>query len=664
MKELHDLADAVGVARSWHDITGADLTVSDEVLGTVLAALGYPCDSAAACLESLAAHVEEMRAPPAMLVTETGQPTPLPESLPLPKHGRVELVAEDGTAQKLVLAGPELPAFETPGYYTLRIGRRTVTLAVAPPACRAIGDFGTKKFWGPALQIPALRGTTAEPFGDFGDLGAAVRRFAAMGADAVMINPVHALFSGDGHSFSPYSPSSRLFFNTAMGAPAALGLPALPAQDGGALIDWETALPQRLVALRALFDGLDAATRARIAADSEAEGPALRRHALFDALDLHFRAKGLHGWRSWPPRFHNPDGAAAKRFAEAHPEEIEFHLFTQWLARESLGKAQAEAKAAGMAIGLLTDLAVGVHLDGSDAWALRGALLEGLTIGAPPDPLGPQGQNWGLTSFSPMGLRRSGYAPWIAMMRAALGRAGGMRIDHAFGLARLWVVPLGRPSSDGTYLAYPFADLIRLAALESHRAQALIVAEDLGTKPFGFTEAIAARQMLGLRVLWFERAGDGGFVGPETYPTTSVAVTGTHDTPTVAGWWRGTDLDWAEKLGRLPPGGTRAQAEDAREWDRGRLWATLGAPGPRPAPEDPAPVVAAALAHIGRTAAQLALVPLEDILALEEQPNLPGTIDEHPNWRRRLAEPLDTLLDAPETVARVAALNAARNPAA
>ena len=311
-------------------------------------------------------------------------------------------------------------------------------------------------------------------------------------------------------------------------------------------------------------------------------------------------------------------------------------------------------------IGLIADLAVGVDPAGSDAWSLRHAMLDGLTIGAPPDPLGPLGQNWSITGFSPDGLRDTGYAPWIAMIRAGLSVGGGLRIDHAFGLARLWVIPEGGATSDGAYLSFPFEDLVRLTALEAHRANALVIAEDLGTAPFGFTQAVTDRRMLGMRVLWFERAEDHGFVGAQDYEPLSTAMSGTHDTVTVAGWWRGRDLDWAEELGRLPENIGRSEAEAIREWDRGLLWSTLNHHAPRPAADDPDPVVDAAIAHIARTPSCLALVSLEDMLGLDEQPNLPGTVDVHPNWRRRIATSAARMLEDTHVQRRCAILRQAR----
>ncbi|WP_232493918.1 4-alpha-glucanotransferase [Novosphingobium kaempferiae] len=658
MQDLHALAEAIGLQRIWWDVDGREQIVSDASLRTIAAALGYPAATETEIVASLAQVATERAAPPAMLVTDVGVETALPPSL-----AGGEIVLPDGTRQKLDTARWTLPAIDEPGYYPLTVNGHALTLAVAPRSCPTVASLGRDRIWGPAVQIPALRGTKARAFGTFAELAEAVEAFAARGAEAVAINPAHALFAGYGRDFSPYSPSSRLYLNSAMGDPELLGLPPLPEDSdvGGGLIDWESALPHRLERLRVVFADLDPATRQRIARDNAPHGEGLRRQALYDALDVHFRAQGAKGWQQWPPAFHDPEGTAVAEFARDNAAEVDFHLFTQWLARASLAEVQRRARTAGMAVGLLADLAVGVHTGGADAWAMGDTLLQGLTIGAPPDPLGPLGQNWMLTGFSPRGLAHSGYAPWIETIRAALSTAGALRIDHAFGLARLWVVPEGQPSNAGAYLHYPFHDLIRLVALEAHRAGALIVAEDLGTMPGGFGPAITARGMLGMRVLWFERAADQGFIGAGDYDAQAVAMTGTHDTATVAGWWSGRDLEWAEALGRLPADTTPEEAALRRAWDRGLLWATLTHDStPRPAPDDAAPVVKAALAHIGRTPCALAIAPLEDLLAEREQPNLPGTITEHPNWRRRLDAPLADLLAQSETAARIEALNDAR----
>ncbi|NBB25487.1 4-alpha-glucanotransferase [Porphyrobacter sp. SLTP] len=636
MEQLHALAQACGVAREWTDVEGRQQIVADDALAEVLAALGHEAGSERQIARSLVAVEERRAALPPMLVADCGASISLPFT-----PTRAEANGEDGLTRPLAIEGDRLTAPDAPGYYDIVLDGRPLKLAVAPAKCPLPAAAGRRP-WGVSLQIPALRSAQPSPFGTFGELAEAARQFGAAGADALAINPVHALFPGHGVGYSPYSPSSRLFLNGAMGDPALAGLPPLaPSVEAGPLIDWAGALPRRLAELRKVFAALTPAQRAGMTAADDAM---LRRHALFDALDCHFRPAGAHGWRDWPAAFHDPQGNAASRFAAEHPEEIAFHLFLQWLARQGLAAAQTAAKDAGMGVGLIADLAVGVDPAGSDAWSLRHAMLDGLTIGAPPDPLGPLGQNWSITGFSPEGLRASGYAPWTAMIRAGLAAGGGLRIDHAFGIARLWVIPAGGATRDGAYLSYPFEDLIRLATLEAHRANAFIIAEDLGTAPYGFTQAVTERQMLGMRVLWFERAADHGFIGAADYEPLSAAMSGTHDTVTVAGWWRGRDLDWAEELGRLPEGTTRAEAEAIRDWDRGLLWSTLDHTAPRPAPDNPAPVVDAAMAHIARTPAAIALVALEDLLGLEEQPNLPGTVTEHPNWRRRLDAPTGDLI--------------------
>ena len=648
---LLELAKAAGLARQWRDVDGREREVSEHALEAILTALGHSVGSARKIKESLAELTNRGRSLPSMLVTEVGLATPV-----WTQAANAEVTGQDGVTQQIRITDGILAPIAEPGYYDLALGDQTRKLAVAPSQC-PLPPVQGRRMWGASLQIPALRSAMPHAFGGFGELADAAQLLSRSGCDALAINPVHALFPGFGEDFSPYSPSSRTFLNTAMGDPALLGLPPLPNENSGEFIDWPAALPQRLTDLRQIFARLDTAQRALIGQANRTEGSALHRHAVFDALDCHFRPRGAKDWREWPARYRRPDGEAVARFASEHGDEIEFHLFAQWLAREGLAVAQQKATEAGMAIGLIADLAVGVHPGGSDSWAMPGAMLQGLTIGAPPDPLGPLGQNWSITGFSPAGLRESSYEPWIEMLRSALRSAGGLRIDHAFGLARLWVIPEGGDSAQGAYLSYPFLDLVRLLTLEAHRASALIIAEDLGTSPPGFTQAVSERNMLGMRVLWFERAADHGFIGAHDYPSNCVAMTGTHDTPTVAGWWSGRDLDWAERLGRLPEYTDRTIAEDVRDWDRGLLWSTIGTGSQRPAPEDTDPVVVAALEHIAKSPAMLAIAPIEDLLGETEQPNLPGTVGEHPNWRRRMQAPLQALMDRPSSQKRLQAIS-------
>ena len=640
---LHALAESAGLQRHWRDVDGRDHTVPDATLIAILKALGHKADSPRQIAGSMK-RLEADRESPPLVVADAGGEIALPFACL-----RAEVTLADGERAPLECRSGVPIAPPSPGYYACSFDGSTTQLAVAPPHC-PLPPATQQRPWGASLQIPSLRSNRGTAFGTFGELADAVELLAKAGANAVAINPVHALFPGNGEGFSPYSPSSRRFLNGAMADPALIGLPPLPEVDGGSLIAWESALPAQLESLRAVFEALPDGQRAAIIGEP---GRDLILHAVFDALDCHFRPKGAKGWRDWPARYRNPASKSVAAFAARHAEEVEFHLFVQALTRKGLAAVQSRAKAAGMSIGLVDDLAVGVDPGGSDCWALGDVMLRGLTIGAPPDPLGPLGQNWTITSFSPEGLKRTGYAAWIAMIRTALADGGGLRIDHAFGLARLWVIPEAEGPGDGAYLTYPFEDLTRLLTLEAHLADAFVVAEDLGTAPHGFCEAIARHRMLGMRVLWFERAEDGGFIGAQDYDELAVSMTGTHDTPTLAGWWSGNDLDWADRLGRLPADVDRAKAEQIRDWDRGLLWSTISGHTPRPAPDDPRPALDAAIAHIARTPSALAIVPIEDLLGLAEQPNLPGIITGHPNWRRRLERDLQDMLAQPDVSQRM-----------
>lgn len=461
-----------------------------------------------------------------------------------------------------------------------------------------------------AVQLYSLRGS-----GGFGDLGA-LARFAhevgPLGVDAVAVSPIHAPFLAAPDDISPYAPSSRLFLNPLY---AADDTPD-DGQDG--LVDWPRAARAKLARLRKSFSPVP---------EPDAR---LRDHARFEALDAHFRRQDVHRWRDWPAAYRDPRGGAVEAFAREHEDEIDFHVFLQVLAERDLARAQQAARDAGMAIGLIADIAVGMSPNGSHAWSAPHEVLRGLTIGAPPDIFNPQGQNWGLTALSPAAGCDAFADTWSVAMR----HAGGVRIDHALGLKRLWVIPDGADAKDGVYLHYPMQALLGTLAQASQRHRALVIGEDLGTVPDGFREAMRRAGVLGMEVLWFQR-DDSRFLAAERWSAQAAAMTTTHDLPTVAGWWRGRDIDWLERLGRRSEHGDAAAERRARNEDRAHLWSVIGR-GPEPSPDETERVVEAALSFVGRTPCELAIVPVEDVLGLAEQPNIPGTIDQHPNWRRRL----------------------------
>lgn len=626
MSDLATRAAAAGIAVDWEDATGRQHRVGDETLTAILDRLDDSTEGAGAFVTADAGMPIVTTAPPgpATLQLETG-------------GSRIVQVAPDGS----------LPPIGEPGYHRLETGRGAITLAVAPRRC-VPAPHGHA--WGPAVQIPALRGSRPTPYGDFGTLAEAARAFAGAGADALAISPTHALFPADPSRFSPYAPSSRLFHHALLAGTDA------GESDSGPLIDWQSALPRRLAALRRAFDTAPPDAIARFDAAAAAR-PDWQAHARYDALHAHvFAQSGAHGWQDWPTAYHDPASPAVEAFAREHADAVRFYTYLQWRADTGLADAQAAARSAGMRIGLIADLAVGMDEGGSHAWSRRGDLLTGLSIGAPPDPLGPQGQNWGITALCPFALRRTGFDAFIRTVRSALAHAGGIRIDHALGLCRLWVIPDGGKAGDGAYLSMPFADLLRILAIESHRAQAIVIGEDLGTVPPGFRDTLTARGIYGMRVLPFER-DDTGFTPAKDWDACAVAMTGTHDTATLAGWWTGRDITWAHKLKRSdtdePTDRLHRVAEKKALWTA----ATQAGVASGPVPHDAAPAVDAALAFTRQAPCPLTIVPLEDLVGSEEQPNLPGTTDEHPNWRRRMPDTTEALLARPEVARRTAILS-------
>ncbi|MGN6481604.1 4-alpha-glucanotransferase, partial [Luteibacter sp.] len=620
---------------------------------------------------------------PRMITADVGAPIEVPAA----SRGRVWKLLGSGDVLvgegELPSGESRLPAQAEPGYYTLFVDDAEVVVAVAPPRAFGVGDVqGARRPWGMAVQVSGLRRPGDGGIGDFTALSICARAAAEKGADALAISPVHALFAAAPERYSPYAPSSRLFLN---------GLYIDPAQTSGEptvravidthnlrqelaelewleLIDWPRAARARMTILRSVYEwaSVDLAHADRFATFRREQGEPLERHARFEALHADFTAHGRPGgWQGWPEAFHDPASPEVAAFAREHAREVGFHAWLQWLAAQGLSAAQKAARDAGMKIGLIADLAVGADSGGSHAWAHQAEVLKGLSVGAPPDALNRLGQDWGLTTFSPRGLRETGFRGFIGMLRAALAYAGGVRIDHILGLKRLWMVPHGAGATEGAYVRYPMQDLLRLIALESHMHRAVIIGEDLGTVPSDFREAIGGKNVLGIRVLWFERAADGGFVAPREWSDNAMATTSTHDVPTVAGWWSGRDIEWRKRTGLNDPAVDEAAQ---REEDRHRLWSAMYASNSAyneespPAPDDISPVVVAAAKHVAQAPAPIAIFPVEDVLGLHEQPNLPGPTDAvHPNWRRRMPDSSARLFDGPIAHAVSAAIDQTRN---
>ena len=672
--ELEAFATEAGILIAWEDIHGAPRRTPPDTLRAVLAALGLP----AATDDELRASRERLRAaPPADFITaEVGQPF---QPLGGPCGPTARLKLEDGGDFDLPLdaaTGFTQGGVETPGYHRLEVGDREITVAVAPPRAFGLEDLAPRRrLWGLAVQLYGLQGQEPRAFGDFGDLASFAHALGEHGGAALAISPVHALFAADPDRFSPYAPSSRLFLNGLYADPAAILGKALgdlgpPSGDAGELIDWGQAIPARMAALRQIHARFKAAAPASLQADLQqftAEGGEdLLGHARFEAIHgVFFARDGARGWPDWPAELQDAASPAAAAFAAEHADEVAFHIFVQWLADRSLARAQQAARAAGMPVGLITDVAVGMDPGGSHAWSRPQDLLSGLNIGAPPDAFQARGQDWGVTTFSPRALAVSGYEGFLATLRSAMRHAGGVRIDHILGLRRLWVVPHGAGPTEGAYLTYPMQDLMRLIALESHRHEVLVVGEDLGTVPAGLRETLDAGGVRGMQVLLFEQDQAGRFKAPDQWSPRACAMTTTHDLPPIAGWWRGADIDWRARLQPDLTADDIAAARAERDGRRSALWTAFCdsdcAEGDRPSADQTGPVVDAAVGFLARTRAELAILPIEDLLGLEAQPNLPGTTTEHPNWRRRLPAPTEIRLDAPDVAKRIARLNNERS---
>jgi 4-alpha-glucanotransferase len=677
---LIELAGKCGIAPVWTDLTGSEQHVSMDTLRAIVTALGLQADSEGAVRNSLSlVEAGTNSAAVARFTTaRVGQSVGVPA--PMEAGGRIEIELEGGglrvvTAEIGFDGGLTLPPFEIPGYHMVRLAGGDFTVATAPERCRTVADLAHgMPCWGLAAQIYSLRTSGDGGIGTFGGVASLGRAAAGLGADALAISPSHALFGAEAAHFSPYSPSTRLFYNPVHADPGsvfaddAIGAAIARAGLGGAmarlesldLIDWQAATPVRQALLRELSDVLQGPDMAADPVRAEFEravaeaSPMLRAHAVFETLHAHHyrRPDGTWNWRDWPAAHRDPGSAEVAAFAAAHHADVRHQIFLQWLTGRSFAEAQRTCKDAGMKVGLIADLAIGMDGSGSHAWSRQHEVLIGLGVGAPPDYYSAEGQNWGLTTFSPRGLGLSGFAPFIETLRANLRYAGGMRIDHVMGMSRLWLVPDGMGAREGAYVTFPSETLFRLIALESHRHNAVVLGEDLGTLPHGFHDYLRQQGIAGLRVLRFEKS-EHGYIPPQRWEPSAAALTTTHDLVSTAGWWSGVDLDAAD-----------SDAGSIRDWERGILWGALqdngNAAGDRPEPANPEPAVDAAVRFVADSPCSLKLIAIEDALAVQVQPNVPGSTAGKPNWRHRLTGNAGALLDGEDVRARLRCLGGPR----
>lgn len=687
--ELAELAALAGVHTEYHDMWGNLHKAPGSTLKAVLASMGH---------RDVEASLKELRygpwgslIEPVLVTLVHEQPASIPIRFRL-EEGleplvvlHVEFTEEDGRHEERTLEGivpaeveiiggmrhvrVDIPN-ETSrplGYHTLNVrvdlpGNKiegSMRIIIAPGRCHR----PKQRCWGITLSLYGLRSEQNAGAGDLGDLKELIRWAGDdLNAGFIGINPLHSIPNSLSEGISPYSPISRLyrsllyvdlnntpFINREDLKRARMRLEELREAE---FVDYDKVAGLKTAMLLKAFerfsDALEADTLPTEQTESyriylEQEGKSLERHATFMALAAHIRDTACMGcdWSGWPQEFRDPDSDSVKEFRVSHAPEVDFQMFVQWVLDQQLEQVAEEAR--GMPVGLYQDLAVGSSDCGSDTWAHQGVFALGMNTGAPPDDFNPKGQNWIFPPLLPEQLRQSGYEVFINTLRSNLRHSGALRIDHALGLFRLFFIPEGRPASEGTYVEYPADDLLKIVALESVRAGAAIIAEDLGTITDEARRGLGQMGMLSYRILYFERDWEHEtFLPPESYPEESLSAVNTHDLPTLRGFWEARDLTIRKDLGITDNQGYD-EALAQRDIERSRLKDALSPFIPDDEGDEMRKISLAVHSFLASTPSLLTSTSLDDINGSPEQQNMPGTMSGHPNWRRKSPVTLEGL---------------------
>ncbi len=664
------LAGEAGIEDGYWDGLGVRRDLREPTAAALLAALGYDpsADPQPQC-EALRDAPFLAPLPPAA-VAQCGTGCALPIALPSGRRDEViawTLELESGACLHGEFVAAQLPLVEErecggqrhgryrvalnadvpPGYHRLRLpalGAETLLIA-APARCYIPAALANgARRWGVAIQLYAVRSARNWGVGDFGDLGAFAAAAGQAGAAFIGLNPLHARHLARPDEASPYAPSSRYFldpvylavesiaeFADCSAAQAAIAAPEFQARLARAraapLVDYPAVTALKLAVLEQLYETFSLRSAAAhderqrdFRAFVQQGGAPLARYAEFEAQSLHTRAT---------------------------PSRVEFQMYLQWLAASQLGAAAATARAAGMSIGLYLDLAVGAAHASAESAGDPHLFARGMSVGAPPDMLNRQGQNWGLPPWNPRVLVQLEYAPFRNLLAANMRNAGALRIDHVMALIRLFWIPQGMTGADGGYVRNPFDTLAAIVALESVRNRCVVIGEDLGAVPDGLRASLHDRGFLSYRVLVFERHwhGDGRFCLPEEYPQQALATLATHDMPGMTEYWSGADIGRRDGLGLYPTPQQRDEEAARRPAERDGMLRLLGEIGLSPAdPGNAAQAIASLHGAVARTHAMMAAVQLDDLIGETEPVNIPGTYREYPNWRRKLSLSIEDIV--------------------
>ncbi|HEX6119057.1 MAG TPA: malto-oligosyltrehalose synthase, partial [Dongiaceae bacterium] len=669
---LDQLCDSLGILPRYRDHTGAIRQVPDATLRALLDRLGDT--KPAGILPPVVVHRQGRGA---IVVPLHPQSETLRWTL-TGADGSARSGSIDPTSDRIVIEDAIAP-----GDHVLTLFHDTATLAVCPVIVAPAQAFlppllrDGGRLWGLATQLFALRSQRNWGIGDFTDLGDLAEHAAANGAALIGLTPLHALFPDQPERCSPYSPNTRLFLNVLYIDPEAMPefaaceaaqalrneatfVGALERLRSAPLVDYTGVARRKMPVLEMLYEHF----RERHLAHNDkhatefhtfqkAGGRRLRQFAVFEALRTQF----LGSWHAWPEPFRNPDSAEVASFAEQNAGRVEYFEYLQWHAHRQLRRCQERARDAGMPIGIYLDIAVGVDGDSAEAWWSQDYLVDGWSIGAPPDNWNLKGQSWGTPPPSAIRMRETAYAALRECLHANMSAAGAVRIDHILGLMRLFWVPQGSDAAAGAYVRYPLEELLAIVNLESQARRCLVVGEDLGTVPDGLREALADASILSYRLLYFEQDGDGGFRKPKDWPPQALVAPSTHDLPTLPAFWSGADLDLRSRLDLYPSHEIAASEGQRRGVDREHLVAALAAEG---LPADLAGTVPTESVYrlLARTPCHLLMVQPEDLLGVVDPQNVPGTTSEYPNWRRKLPADVASLFADTRVARAVEAISA------
>lgn len=723
-QDIEQLLRLRGIETSYTDAWGNHTEVVPQSKTKLLRAMGYPVDDEAALAQALQAEIEDhwlSWLPNVLVVRESlkmeleirvriDQATQVFDWHLTTEHGEVlrgELSPINGELIAVhSLNDIEYQAYRVPFADQLPLGYHTLTVslqgsedseecryivapqqAYKPPYIKAGG-----KVWGPSVQLYCLRSERNWGVGDFCDLKYLIQQVAAKGGDFVGLNPIHALYPANPESASPYSPSSRRWLNVIY--IDVEGIPEYAASEAQMLvrsdefqtrlqqlrasewIDYTTVMQTKLQALRLVFQAFQNSVSKqspRAKAFNEfvqTGGESLAAQAAYDAIQAHYYQKGQNawGWPAWPQQFqeyHQPEVAS---WVKAHQSDVDFYVWLQWIAEQQLDEAHSLAVESGMRLGLYRDLAVGVSQGSVETWCNGELYCQDASVGAPPDVLGPLGQNWGLPPMDLNKLEAQGYQPMIELFRSNMRSCGAMRIDHVMALLRLWWIPIGEDAGKGAYVHYPIDDLLGILNLESQRNQCLVIGEDLGTIPEGIFEVLQANGIHSYRVLFFETAADGGYISPAHYPEQAMAVLTTHDMATLSGFWHCDDLKLGQELGLYPDDQVLHNLYAGRHASKQLLLDSLHGHGSIPdyiSRDVNAVGMDRGLSfgmqvHMAHGNSALLALQLEDWLEMDKPINVPGTSSEYPNWRRKLTRNLSELFAEPDIQQLLEALTDAR----